>query len=192
MNTYLTLTSILLGLALTSVKSVNGLSICGTAPWKIAACRAHITYEDGTTKETEFYPEEATVRSCYTFGCHPSFCTEWRENIRNACKAEYEKKNTPGWFSSNKQAGVKSIQFEGCATVPPLTGMLSLLDSLFGKAVPTFFKQICSTESEAQEESFKEKAEKLWESTKRWIGSHVFQNQDRSSTAAQRTAPTEF
>lgn len=152
------------------------ISLCNWAPWELSACKAIATYADGTKRETAFYPEGKTVPTCYSFGCNPYYCDNWRDSIRNICKTEYQatKAKAAGFFIGAEQP--QEVVFEGCAVHPKAGGILVAADWFVRKYGPSFYSTLCTTYSPEQEKSLKQYGKELWEAGLRWTQEHLPQN----------------
>ncbi len=154
-------TLLFLACAMVIVRPLRALEApCYGQTWNITACKAITTKPDGQIAENTFIPQDKTVRSCFLFGCDPVYCSNWRENIRSACKSEYE--GAISRYFGTKPEG--TIRFEGCAQRPMAKGALGWFDWAIRKIAPDSFYNVCTTISPEDESQLKNFLKKVWKS----------------------------
>lgn len=130
--------------------SLNPLNaLCWGGGWPITECQVTTIDENGETNTGSFIPEKdrkLTVGTCYKFGCHPMYCSDWRSELRQECKKEYDRIKKLSQFMRG-QKKIVSESFEGCAQERSATGVLALLDFIGRKTMPESWYFVCTKDS---------------------------------------------
>jgi hypothetical protein len=141
------------------LNALNPLNaFCYRNNWDVSECKVTTLYEDGETASTVFIPEKeqnVTTDTCFKFGCHPMYCGDWRQSIRQACKKEYTRQQKlASKFLRGPQKKVSSESFDGCAVLPTPSGLIYPLDLIGRKTMPESWYAVCTQDTEAQESAF--------------------------------------